>query len=54
MQCGEKSLFQTSALGGTKIVIPLPRLNTGGAKDAPPKALFESFFCLLRLKKMPL
>ncbi|EJF76743.1 sensor histidine kinase [Bartonella birtlesii] len=36
MQFGEKPLFQTSALGGTKIVIPLPKLNTGGAKDTKP------------------
>ncbi|WP_212113068.1 sensor histidine kinase [Bartonella queenslandensis] len=34
MQFGEKPLFETSALGGTKIVIPLPKLNTGGAKEA--------------------
>ncbi|WP_175869504.1 sensor histidine kinase [Bartonella gabonensis] len=35
MQFGEKPLFETSSLGGTKIVIPLPKLNTGDAKDAP-------------------
>lgn len=34
MQFGEKPLFETSALGGTKIVIPLPKLNTGGAEEA--------------------
>ncbi|CAK02184.1 hypothetical protein BT_1943 [Bartonella tribocorum CIP 105476] len=34
MQFGEKPFFETSALGGTKIVIPLPKLNTGGAKEA--------------------
>ncbi|GAA4665900.1 hypothetical protein GCM10023262_13660 [Bartonella pachyuromydis] len=34
MQFGEKPLFESSALGGTKIVIPLPKLNASGAKDA--------------------
>ncbi|MET3560800.1 two-component sensor histidine kinase/CHASE3 domain sensor protein [Bartonella japonica] len=33
MQFGEKPLFETSDLGGTKIVIPLPKLNTNGPKD---------------------
>ncbi|MBX4335258.1 sensor histidine kinase [Bartonella raoultii] len=33
MQFGEKPLFESSALGGTKIIIPLPKLNTSGAKD---------------------
>ncbi|MET3590354.1 two-component sensor histidine kinase/CHASE3 domain sensor protein [Bartonella silvatica] len=34
MQFGEKPLFETSALGGTKITIPLPKLNTGNEKGA--------------------
>lgn len=33
MQFGEKPLFESSTFGGTKIVIPLPKLNTSGAKD---------------------
>ncbi|WP_375615976.1 MULTISPECIES: sensor histidine kinase [unclassified Bartonella] len=32
MQFGEKPLFETSALGGTKIVIPLPKLSTNSSK----------------------
>ncbi len=35
MQFGEKPLFETSSLGGTRIVIPLPKLNTNGPKGAP-------------------
>ncbi|WP_273760432.1 sensor histidine kinase [Bartonella sp. ML70XJBT.G] len=35
MQFGEKPLFESSALGGTKIVIPLPKLNASGAKNTP-------------------
>ncbi|UTO28100.1 sensor histidine kinase [Bartonella harrusi] len=34
MQFGEKPLFETSHLGGTKIIIPLPKLSTNGAKEA--------------------
>ncbi|UNE55575.1 sensor histidine kinase [Bartonella machadoae] len=34
MQFGEKPLFETSHLGGTKIVIPLPKLSTNGSKEA--------------------
>lgn len=33
MQFGEKPLFETSDFGGTKIVIPLPKLNTNGLKN---------------------
>ncbi|WP_208441748.1 sensor histidine kinase [Bartonella raoultii] len=36
MQFGEKPLFESSTLGGTKIVIPLPKLNTKGVKDINP------------------
>ncbi|EJF88006.1 sensor histidine kinase [Bartonella rattimassiliensis] len=32
MQFGEKPLFETSALGGTKIVIPLPKLSTNNSE----------------------
>ncbi|MBB5074351.1 two-component sensor histidine kinase [Bartonella callosciuri] len=34
MQFGEKPLFETSALGGTKVTIPLPKLKTNGSKDS--------------------
>ncbi|MBB5074347.1 two-component sensor histidine kinase [Bartonella callosciuri] len=34
MQFGEKPLFETSALGGTKVTIPLPKLKTNGSKNA--------------------
>ncbi|MBB4076185.1 two-component sensor histidine kinase/CHASE3 domain sensor protein [Bartonella fuyuanensis] len=34
MQFGEKPLFETSALGGTKIVIPLPKLTANGSKKS--------------------
>ncbi|WP_336293998.1 sensor histidine kinase [Bartonella sp. CB169] len=33
MQFGEKPLFETSDFGGTKVMIPLPKLNTYGSKD---------------------
>ncbi|EJF79833.1 sensor histidine kinase [Bartonella doshiae] len=35
MQFGEKPLFETSALGGTKVTIPLPKLETNSSKEAP-------------------
>ncbi|BBL53797.1 hypothetical protein MF1_10550 [Bartonella quintana] len=34
MQFGEKPIFETSALGGTKILIPLPKLSTNDSKEA--------------------
>ncbi|EJF74124.1 sensor histidine kinase [Bartonella alsatica] len=34
MQFGEKPLFEKSHLGGTKVTIPLPKLNTNGANDS--------------------
>ncbi|WP_208433487.1 sensor histidine kinase [Bartonella taylorii] len=33
MQFGEKPLFETSALGGTKVTIPLPKLQTNSSKE---------------------
>ncbi|AGF76337.1 sensor histidine kinase [Bartonella vinsonii] len=38
MQFGEKPLFETSALGGTKIVIPLPKLSMNDSKEIPPSS----------------
>ncbi|MBB6158968.1 hypothetical protein HNQ74_000374 [Bartonella doshiae] len=35
MQFGKKPLFETSALGGTKVTIPLPKLETNSSKEAP-------------------
>lgn len=34
MQFGEKSLFETSDLGGTKVTIPLPKLIMNGLNDS--------------------
>ncbi|WP_375677184.1 sensor histidine kinase [Bartonella sp. AP88XZML] len=34
MQFGEKPLFETSALGGTKIIIPLPKLSMNSSKKS--------------------
>ncbi|GAA5108465.1 hypothetical protein GCM10023261_10680 [Bartonella jaculi] len=34
MQFGEKPLFETSNLGGTKVTIPLPKLKTNGSNDS--------------------
>ncbi|EJF79083.1 hypothetical protein MCO_00520 [Bartonella sp. DB5-6] len=35
MQFGEKPLFETSAFGGTKDTIPLPKLQTNNSKEVP-------------------